>query len=246
MSARLRRFLNRPHYSFSRFMVAALLLSVQMFPPATAVALPVQGRCVGVSDGDTVTLLIGGRSEKVRLYGIDAPEKVQPFGERAKLYAASLVFGRQVDLEREGNDRYGRTIGKVYVSGRSLNEEMLRKGLAWHYRAYSHDAGLEAMEQTARRGRLGLWTDPSPVPPWDFRRSVRTGRPAGAGAQRAAPSAMATGLASVGTSYRGNTSSRVFHKRGCRSFDCPNCTTAFPTRQAALAAGYKPCGACRP
>lgn len=119
--------------------------------------------------------MIGDRREKVRLYGIDAPEKAQPFGQRSKQYAASLVFGRQVGLERSGTDRYGRTVGLVVVNGRSLNEEMLRAGLAWHYTAYSRDARLAWIERQARQKRRGLWADPRPVPPWAFRRAGKPG-----------------------------------------------------------------------
>lgn len=162
------------------------LLLFQLSCPPFAVASPVRGECVGVSDGDTVTLLIEGRPEKVRLYGIDAPEKSQPFGQRAKQYASTLVFRRQVMLERTDTDRYGRTVGRVSVGGRSLNEEMLRAGLAWHYAAYSRDAGFASLERKARLERRGLWIDPQPVPPWDFRKAKRGGRTAGASLSPAA------------------------------------------------------------
>lgn len=156
-----------------RLLAFILILAFQIVSARFSFAATVQGRCVGVSDGDTVTLLVGRKEEKVRLFGIDAPEKAQPFGLRAKQYASSLVFGRQVTLERSDTDRYGRTVGKVFVNGRSLNEEMLRAGLAWHYAAYSHDPGFAMLERRARLERRGLWADPIPVPPWEFRRVKR-------------------------------------------------------------------------
>jgi endonuclease YncB( thermonuclease family) len=126
---------------------------------------------VGVTDGDTLVLLVDGRQEKVRLYAIDAPEKKQAFGTRARQYASGLAFGRQVLLGRVDADRYGRTVGWVYLGqGRSINEAMVQSGLAWHYTAYSRDACLARLEREARLKRRGLWQDPDPVPPWEFRK----------------------------------------------------------------------------
>lgn len=148
-----------------------VLLLFQLFLIRHLHAAPVAARCVGVTDGDTVTLLADGRQEKVRLYGIDAPEKRQAYGKRARQYASLLVFGRQVLLDRTDTDRYGRTVGWIYLGhGRSLNAELLRAGLAWHYAAYSRDASLARLEREARLARRGLWMDPFPVPPWEFRK----------------------------------------------------------------------------
>ncbi|NTU68549.1 MAG: thermonuclease family protein [Chlorobiaceae bacterium] len=227
-------------------MAVALLVLFLLLPGAYVGAMVVLGRCIGVSDGDTVTLLVDGRPEKVRLYGIDAPEKAQPFGQKAKQYAASFAYGRQVGLERFGTDRYGRTIGRVAVDGRSLNEEMLRAGLAWHYRAYSHDAHLAALEVDARRARRGLWADPAPVPPWAFRREKRTNRPYVRGPLSTTSAAQVPAGETSGQMYRGNVQSRLFHRAGCRYFDAPNCTAGFGSRASAIAAGYRPCGICRP
>lgn len=155
----------------ARLRILPFLLIFQFFLLRQLHALPAPGRCVGVTDGDTVVLLVDGRQEKVRLYGIDAPEKKQAFGKRARQYASILAFGRQVFLERVDTDRYGRTVGWVYPGeGRSINEAMLQAGLAWHYTAYSRDAGLARLEREARLKRRGLWQDPAPVPPWEFRK----------------------------------------------------------------------------
>lgn len=130
------------------------------------------GRVVGVRDGDSMVVLRGGIGVEVRLEGIDCPELAQKFGRAAKRFTADLVFGKQVRLVGKGRDRYDRELAEVFLAdGRSLNRALVEAGLAWWYRNYSTDATLEALERTARRQRRGLWADPEPVPPWDFRAS---------------------------------------------------------------------------
>lgn len=129
-----------------------------------------RGRVIGVSDGDTLTVLHERRREKVRLHGIDAPEKGQPFGERAKEVTAQLVFGREVAVRSTGQDRHGRTMAEVILpDGRHLNRELVRAGYAWWYRRYSTDRTLGALEAQARAARSGLWADPRAIPPWEWR-----------------------------------------------------------------------------
>jgi endonuclease YncB( thermonuclease family) len=126
---------------------------------------------VGVTDGDTITVLHNGRREALRLHGIDAPEKGQAFGERAKQFTSGLLFGRTVVVRVRGRDRYGRTIGDVLLlDGRNLNQEVVRAGYAWWYRRYSKDPRLAELEAQARAGRRGLWAGPDPMPPWEYRR----------------------------------------------------------------------------
>jgi micrococcal nuclease len=128
------------------------------------------GRVVGVTDGDTISVLRQGRAATVRLVGIDAPEKGQAYGQRAKQFAASLAFGETVTVRVSGHDRYGRLLGEVILSdGRSLNQELVRAGFAWWFRKYSRDATLAHLEEEAREGRRGLWADPSPEAPWTYR-----------------------------------------------------------------------------
>ena len=98
------------------------------------------GRVVGVSDGDTITVLHNGKGERIRLHGIDCPEKRQAFGKRAKQFTSELVFGNTVTVQVVDLDRYGRTVGEVLLpDGRSLNHELVRAGLAWWYRRYAPD-----------------------------------------------------------------------------------------------------------
>ena len=132
------------------------------------------GRVVGVADGDTITVLVGVEPRRVRLAGIDAPEKGQAFGQRAKQATSRLVFGRTVKVVVRGQDRYGRTLGEVRLpDGTSLNERLVEEGWAWHYARYSKGQRLAELEATARRSRRGLWVDPRALPPWEFRNANR-------------------------------------------------------------------------
>lgn len=106
---------------------------------------------------------------RLRLAQIDAPEKRQAFGTRSRQALSSLVFRQSVTVADAGRDRYGRVLGTVYVSGVNVNAEMVRQGMAWVYRQYATDRSLFALEDEARAGRRGLWADPSPVSPWQFR-----------------------------------------------------------------------------
>lgn len=144
-------------------------------PPARHVSF--SGEVVAVLDGDTVIVLTPEHDEvRVRLAFIDAPEKAQAWGQRAKQAMSALVFRRQVVVEVQDQDRYGRQVGRIICQGQDVNLAMLRMGLAWAYRQYLPPsyAGiyLEA-ERDARRGRRGLWNDPAPLPPWEFRHRDR-------------------------------------------------------------------------
>ena len=108
------------------------------------------GKVVGVSDGDTITVMHDGMAEKIRLYGIDCPEKRQAFGKRAKQFTSNMVFGRIVEAEPI-TDRYGRTIAWIYFDRECLNEELLKVGLAWHYKRYSPEKHLAELETEARQ-----------------------------------------------------------------------------------------------
>lgn len=153
-------------------MRAALALALVLAAnAATAATRPLSGRIVGVSDGDTVTLLTPDlREHRIRLAQIDAPESRQAFGSRSKQSLAALCFGRQALVRIEDTDRYGRVVGRVTCSGVDANAHQVRTGMAWVYRRYAKDPALYRLEDMARAQRVGLWTDPAPVPPWEFRR----------------------------------------------------------------------------
>lgn len=136
----------------------------------------ISGRVVHVADGDTVTVLDAGKVQhKIRLAGIDAPEKSQAYGERSRESLAELVANRTVIVDTDKQDRYGRRVGKVLVAGKDVNVEQIRRGLAWFYRHYEQELSdsdrqsYDRAEGEARDYRRGLWADRQPVPPWEFR-----------------------------------------------------------------------------
>jgi micrococcal nuclease len=135
------------------------------------------GRVVGVSDGDTLTVLRDKTPVKVRLWGVDAPEKSQAFGQQAKKRTSALAFGETVTVLPEDVDRYGRTVARVVLpDGRSLNWVLVAEGYAWWYRAYARDETLAKAEAAAQHERLGLWGAKTPEPPWEFRKHERERR----------------------------------------------------------------------
>lgn len=163
--------------NFTRIMPAlAILLAMSL----TAHAETLRGRVVGVADGDTVTVL-GGRNEqhKIRLMGIDAPEKSQAFGNRSKQALSALIFNREVSVEYRKKDRYGRLVGKIVVNGVDANLEQVRAGMAWHYKQYQREQSADdriayaAVEEQARAARRGLWRDSDSMPPWEYRKGAR-------------------------------------------------------------------------
>lgn len=145
-------------------------------------AVPVMHHAVvvGVTDGDTVTVVDDSqRLWKVRLAGIDAPEKRQAFGQQSTEALTKRLFGQQVIIEAGKADRYGRTVGKVMLSGRDVNLELVSAGLAWHYKKYQREqsiedrASYESAEREARLHGLGLWQQADPVAPWDYRNQMK-------------------------------------------------------------------------
>jgi len=144
-------------------------------------AATISGTVIGVSDGDTITVLDADKvRHKIRLAGIDAPEKAQPFGQASKQSLSDLVFGKLVTVDSAKTDRYGREIGKVVVDGTDANLEQIKRGLAWHYKQYQRDQPPDDLityseaEQIASDWHLGLWHDTAPMAPWVFRHPAKT------------------------------------------------------------------------
>lgn len=134
----------------------------------------IKGHVVGVTDGDTLTILVNGHDQiKVRLAEIDAPEKSQSFGQRSKQILSDLCFDRDAELQKTATDRYGRTVAKVYCAGVYANAEQIRAGLAWAYLKYLRDKSLLGLENEAKNAKRGLWIDSKPVPPWEYRKLMR-------------------------------------------------------------------------
>jgi micrococcal nuclease len=134
-------------------------------------------KCVGVKDGDTIVVVLDSKQVTIRLAEVDCPEKRQAFGQRAKQFTSNLCFGKEVSIVSRGTDRYGRTIAIVYVDDdKVLNKELVKAGMAWQYKQYSHDSEYEKLEQEARAQKAGLWVDADPEAPWLFRKDRGKGR----------------------------------------------------------------------
>lgn len=189
----------------SLFLFFALLFSAQF--------QELRGRVVSVSDGDTITVLDGERRQhKIRLNGIDAPESAQDFGQTSKKNLSGLIFDKEVVVSWSKVDRYGRIVGTVLIGGVSANLEQLKAGLAWYYRQYAGDVPAEnrplyeKAEIEARATRRGLWQQPNPQPPWEFRHGT---------AAPASPSASPSPAGQI----IGNRNSRIYHTPACPDYN---------------------------
>jgi micrococcal nuclease len=152
-----------------------LLLLYFPFTPCSAKEL-LQGLVISIEDGDTITIL---RQDKVKVrvqfYGIDCPEMDQPFGKEAKQFTSDMVLKKNVNIFQYGADQHGRSEGVVSVEGINVNEQLIKVGLAWQYRKYCKEAFCgkwKRFEDEARKGKIGLWRDTAPVPPWDRQKST--------------------------------------------------------------------------
>ena len=135
-----------------------------------------QVRVVSITDGDTFRGLTKDKKEiRFRIHGIDAPEKKQPFSQKSKQYLSDLIYNKTVGVIVETErDKYGRPVVWVYTpEGKDVSAEMIKAGMAWHYKDYSDDENYASLEIEARRNRLGLWNDPNPVMPSDLRKNQR-------------------------------------------------------------------------
>ena len=161
-----------------KFKSAATMLVLCLVFQAQADTLT--GKVIHVQDGDSITVLDDTRTQhKIRLSGIDAPERGQAFGNVSKESLAEQVAGQSVAVEWDKVDRYGRKVGKVLLAGLDSNLVQIKRGLAWHYKKYEREQSpadrqsYAAAEAEARAAKLGLWRDAEPTPPWEFRRKGR-------------------------------------------------------------------------
>jgi endonuclease YncB( thermonuclease family) len=207
----------------------AVLLCLALWP-LSALAANFVAKVVGVSDGDTLTVLTAEKQGvKLRLHGIDAPEAGQGFGSRAKQAASELAFGEPVTVRPVELDRYGRTVAEVILpDGRSLNHEMVRNGMAWWHRTYAPtDFALASLEAEAKAAKRGLWAQAGAVPPWEWRKGQ--------------------GKSAI-HEIIGNRRSHVFHvsNRPSVARMRESNRVVFQTAREAEAAGYRSAGDCRP
>ena len=166
--AQRRRFLTIALVAMAMTVLAGLVVVASR--PVLA-SSPVHGKVIAISDGDTLTVLVEEQPLKVRLWGIDTPEKAQAYGTQAKIALSDLTFGKQVTVDVRDIDRYGRSVGWVTVAGRPVNLTLVQLGMAWWYERFAPDAKeLRTAEAKARAAKLGLWADLAPQPPWEFRK----------------------------------------------------------------------------
>jgi endonuclease YncB( thermonuclease family) len=182
-----------------------------MLAPLLASADQFTGKVVGISDGDTISVLREGKAVKVRLHGVDTPEKARAFGTQARQFTSDMVFQRDVTVDVHTTDRYGRLVGVVgevlLPDGRSLSQEMVKAGMAWWYRPYAaKDMARAQLEAEAHAAQRGLWADAHPIPPWAWRKG-----------KHMAPAADA-GAASEVNEAHGNRHSKVYRVPVCKGY----------------------------
>ncbi|MBU6482057.1 MAG: thermonuclease family protein [Nitrospirae bacterium] len=160
------------HFGPRLVVLSIATLGFFISPFSTVLASDFSGKVVGIIDGDTIEVLHNQYPERVRLNGIDCPEKGQAYGKRAKQAASELVFGKQVRLQIHGKDKYGRTIADVLLpDGTNVNHSLVKDGWCWWYPKHAPDNVILAeLQRRARRSGLGLWTDPAPIPPWEWQK----------------------------------------------------------------------------
>lgn len=186
-----------------------------------------EAKVVGISDGDTLTVLRAGNIQaKIRLHGVDAPESGQDYGAIARRHLGGLVHGKTVRVEPIETDRYGRTVARVYLGGELISLRMVKDGMAWWYAKYAPgDVSLRDAEQAARKAKVGLWAGSKPIPPWEWRQGV--------------------GVTVAGVV--GNRKSKLYHAPGCRGavgMSEAN-RVMFGSIEDAEKAGYRKAGDCR-
>ena len=184
------------------------------------------GKVVGVTDGETISVMRDGRAVTVRLDGIDYPERGQDLGQQAKQFTSEAIFAKEVTVEVRDVDRYGRLVARVSTDRADLSLAIVRAGLAWHYKQYSSDPALARAETDARARKVSLWAHANPIPPWDYRHPKRLDS-----ASQQAP-------------FHGNRRSGVFHRPGWPNYDCSNCILVFRTQDDAMEAKLRPAGDC--
>ncbi|HNP08092.1 MAG TPA: thermonuclease family protein [Cyclobacteriaceae bacterium] len=149
-------------------LIFIIYLIVLHFPSISQIS----GTVTYVSDGDTFHLITeSGNKIKVRVADIDCPESTQEYGLEAKQFTNQAIKGKQVALTIKQTDRYGRKVAFVTYDGKDLSQQLLKHGLAWHYKRYSILAKYAQMEDSARYNKIGLWQSKNPMAPWDYRKN---------------------------------------------------------------------------
>ena len=204
----------------------------------TTQAATFTGKVVGVSDGDTITVLAAGNKQfKIRLLAIDTPEGGQAFGDKAKQALSQKVFGKVVQIHWEKRDHYNRVLGHIIIGKRWINYEMVAEGWAWHYKQYDKDKRFADAEVKAKAAKKGLWAGPNPVAPWDWRRENRENKPAAKPKPPTKPSP-ATPARVVFVTEKGE----KYHTAGCRYLSKSKIAIALANARK----NHTPCSKCAP
>jgi endonuclease YncB( thermonuclease family) len=161
-----------------------IILILAILLPTLSWANEWTGTVIGISDGDTLKVLNDKKQQiKIRLTEIDAPESSQAFGTQSKQSLSDICFRKMVVVTDNGTDKYKRTLGRLKCDGIDANAEQVKRGMAWAYRQYLTDTLIGTLEDTAKAGKVGLWADANPTPPWEFRHSGKTASNSGAKAE---------------------------------------------------------------
>lgn len=219
----------------AKYAIVLALFTFSAAPPQLRdlVGVGFDARVISVTDGDTVHVIPAGekRAIRVRLEGVDAPERGEPFSDRARTFTRVMLFDQPARVEGRDVDRYGRLVARVVAAGKDASVELLKAGLACHYTYYSFDRVLAAAQTEARAAGRGFWANGAPKP--------------GCVASSRAPVAVPRENAEpTGAVFRGNTSSHVYHAPSCRNYNCKNCTRVFRSEAEAQAAGFTPARDC--
>jgi micrococcal nuclease len=227
-------------------MTRSLSILPLIFLPSFTIALGFSGAVVSVLDGDTLDIQREDTIERVRLNGIDAPEKGQPFGRQAQQFIEDITVRQPVIIEAKGQDKSDRTIGDVFLpDGRHLNKELVKMGLAWWICRHSSDAELQELEEDAREKKRGLWKEPMPIPPWVYRqlqgKQIPEKADAGCPGLSSQPQLQTTGFAPNDSDVIGNRRSHIYHRVNCPGYDlvAEDHRIAFVSVEAAEQAGYR-------
>lgn len=201
-----------------RSTIVAIATFVALLAAAAGMAETLRGQVVGVTDGDTIRLLVDGRQYKIRLGEIDAPESGQPFGRASKRMLSDLVYGQTITARVTDVDRYGRSVAVLTLGGTNINAEMVKRGGAWAYRRYLSDQRYIRWEDDARRARSGLWNLQADqiMAPWEWRAAKRNGSGASAGQRAGYSPRAATGFI---TSTSSVSAGQCGEKRLCRQME---------------------------
>ncbi len=210
-------------------------------------ASSITGTLDSVMDGDLITIISRGKEIEVRLYGVDAPEKTQPYGQSAKNLTGALASGKEIRAEPMSKDPNGRIVAIVFAGDINLNEQIISQGFGWVERQECKErfcADWLRLELHAKAARKGLWTDENPTPPWEHRQKRAVAQANQEFAATASASAGPKGSPTGPAAYHGDTRTRVFHSAACKEFNCRTCTAKFHTISEALDAGYRPHADC--